>query len=122
MFVGEHGEPFFIDGFFERLVFGPDNDLNNVVNGAAGGFQDSSDILEHELALAFDCRRRFSGLPLPSENSAGHHERPDAASDRNGVFVMQSRHFKAVAFAHYSVLLTVGAVIDRAYNIANPDR
>src|SRR5262249_42817877 len=105
MFVGEHRKPFLVDGFFEGFILGPDNDLNNVIDRAAGGFHDSPDILEHKVALAFDIRWRFTGDWLHTENPAGHHERSDDASHRDRVFVMQSRHFKTAAFAHYSVLL-----------------
>src|SRR5215510_2475461 len=100
MLVRKHFQPLFVDRFFEGFVFRPHDDFNDVLHRTTGGFHDSTDIFEHQLALAFNIRWGPSRLGFHSEYSAGHHERTNHASHWNRVLMAESRDFKAATSAH----------------------
>src|SRR5215510_5208580 len=100
MLVRKHFQPLFVDSFFEGFVFSPHDHFDDVVHRTSGGFHDSTDVFEHQFALAFNVRRGPSSLRLHSEYSAGHHERTYDASHWDWVFMTESRDFKAATSAH----------------------
>src|SRR5437899_561369 len=100
MWIGEHGEPFFVDRFFENLVLGPNNHLDNVVDGAVCSVHNTANIPEHEPALALDIGRYFPRFGIYPEYSAGHHERTDGGSHGDGVVVLESGNLETAASAH----------------------
>src|SRR5262245_40708203 len=106
MLVGKHFQPLLVHGLFERFVFCPHDDLDDVFYRTAGGIHHSPDVFEHEFALSVNIGWSPSRVRFHTEYSARHHEWTNDAAHRNRVLVTKSCHFKAATFAHSKILLT----------------
>src|SRR5438093_9563191 len=98
--IRKHRKPFFVGRFFETLVLGPNNHLDNVLDGAAGGVHNAANIAEHEPALALDIGWYLLRFGIHPEYPAGHHERTDNRSHGDWIVVLESGNLETAASIH----------------------
>src|SRR5260221_2982554 len=86
-----------------RNVPEPDSHLENVFRRASGGFDDATDVGEHDGALFLDPRRNIARLRVLAENAARRDEWTDPAGRWDRIpSAMESLHFHTAALVQDS--------------------